>query len=165
MPGLLQSELRLTRPLPSAEVEGYLNLMRTAELLRRQVTELLRSSDLTPAQYNVLRILAGAGARGCSCATMAERMVHFDPDVTRLVDRLAARGLAQRDRDPGDRRLVITRITAEGSALIERLARPIADLHRRQFAALGGERLHMLIVALEDLRRDRESQPQPMEKP
>lgn len=54
----------------------------------RRETELLKTHDLTPPQFNVLRILRGAGADGLICREIADRMLTYDPDVTTLLDRL-----------------------------------------------------------------------------
>ena len=93
MAGRLQKEIRQTKPFASLEEEIFLNLQRTAEVLMRRLTEELKPSDLTPTQYNVLRILRGAEPDGLPCREISARMVTHDPDVTRLLDRLEKRGL------------------------------------------------------------------------
>src|SRR4028119_251696 len=98
MAGRIQAELKQSRPIGSLEEEAFLNLQRTSNALNQGIADLLRSHDLTPAQYNVLRILRGAGEGGLNASDIAGRMITRDPDVTRLVDRLEKRGLVDRWR-------------------------------------------------------------------
>ncbi|HZT58714.1 MAG TPA: MarR family transcriptional regulator [Pyrinomonadaceae bacterium] len=134
------------RPKPGAcrEEEVYLLLLRTTELLWAGVSETLKEADLTPTQYNVLRILRGAGRDGASCREIGERMVTKDSDITRLLDRLEARGLIARVRHAGDRRVIVARITDEGLRLLSDLDHPVASRHRRQLGHLGDRQLGAL---------------------
>src|SRR3954471_17839109 len=95
-------------------------LLRTALERDLQLGHALRPAEVTPAQYNVLRILRNAGAAGAACNDVAERLVRPDPDVTRLLDRLEARGFVTRTRDTADRRVVLARITDGGLAVLEK---------------------------------------------
>ena len=124
--------------------EVYLSILRTAEQMSRGVNETLRQADLTPTQYNALRILRGAGETGASCSEISERMVTKDSDITRLLDRLEARGLISRERDAEDRRRVATRITDEGRQVLAELDVPIAQCHRQQLGHLGEKQLASL---------------------
>ncbi|MBI4422006.1 MAG: MarR family transcriptional regulator [Gemmatimonadetes bacterium] len=149
----LQTEIKQRKPFPSVEVMAYLNLIRTADQLMRQVAEALKPFGITPTQYNVLRILRGAEPHGSMCSEVADRMVTRDPDVTRLLDRMEGRALITRERDEGDRRVVRTRITVEGRRVLEQLEAPLQELHARQLAHLGKTRVRDLITLLETLRR------------
>src|SRR5688572_11825070 len=116
IPGMardLQSEIKQRKPFQLREEELFLNIVRTADLLARKGSELFKDADLSPNQYNVLRILRGAGAEGLACGEVGERMVTRDPDITRLLDRLEKRDLVRRSREKGDRRVVTARITPE----------------------------------------------------
>src|SRR3954467_12921053 len=93
----LQNELKQTKPFGSREEEIYLTILRTAEVLSWGVIETLKRADLTPTQHNALRILRGAGPSGASCREVGERMVTKESDVTRLLNRLEARGLITRE--------------------------------------------------------------------
>ena len=148
----LQKELKQTKPFVSREEEVYLNIQRTAEMLWSGVNETFKRVDLTPTQYNVLRILRGAGGQGVSCSEVSERLVTKDSDITRLLDRLETRGLISRERDKRDRRVITTRITDEGLRLLAGLDKPIAECHRRQLGHLGEKRLATLSKLLEDAR-------------
>ncbi|HEV2175973.1 MAG TPA: MarR family winged helix-turn-helix transcriptional regulator [Terriglobia bacterium] len=137
------------------ETEAFLSLQRAADRTLRGVEQALAAAGLSPAQYNVLRILRGAvgegpeGPRGLTCGEVASRMITRDPDVTRLFDRLEARGLVARSRDRKDRRVVRSRLTAEGSRLLATLDEPILELHHRQLGRLGKARLRLLIELLQ----------------
>lgn len=125
------------------EEAAFLSLLRTVELLSRPLEQLLKTEELSSAQYNVLRILRGA-PEGLTCGEIASRMIAHDPDITRLLDRLEKRNLIARARDTADRRVVLTRITPEGSDLLSRLDQPIRDTHRRLLGHLGNQRLREL---------------------
>ncbi len=131
------------------EEEAFLNVIQTAEALMWGVAETLKPAALTPTQYNILRILRGAGAEGVSCKEAAERMVTKDSDVTRLLDRLEQQRLIKRERHGRDRRVVMTVITDKGLKQLAQLDEPMQELHRRQLAHLGKERLHSLADLLE----------------
>jgi len=152
MVGRLKDALKQRRPFGSLEAEAFLNLEHTADALMRGLAELLKEADLSPTQYNVLRILRGAGPGGLACREIGERMVTRDPDITRLLDRLERRGLIARSRDARDRRVVTTTITPEGTALAGRFDGPVADLHARQLSHLGEKPLGRLIDLLEKAR-------------
>lgn len=130
-----------------AEEAAYVDLVRTAEIVSRPVVDLLKAEDLSPAQYNVLRILRGSPA-GLTCGDIASRMITRDPDITRLLDRLEKRALIERNRDVADRRVVLARITAVGREVLARIDAPLRDLHRRRFGPLGPERLRLLTELL-----------------
>jgi DNA-binding MarR family transcriptional regulator len=136
------------------EEDVYLSLLRTAERLSRGVAETLAAADLTPTQYNALRILRGAGDAGASCTEVSDRMVTKDSDVTRLLDRLEARELISRGREAADRRRVVARITGEGLRLLKELDGPIAETHRRQLGHLGGKQLEALAKLLKAARNE-----------
>jgi DNA-binding MarR family transcriptional regulator len=148
----LQKELRQTKPFGSREEEVYLNIQLTAERLWWGINETLKSSELTPTQYNVLRILRGAGLAGASCSEISERLVTKDSDITRLLDRLETRGLISREREAKDRRIIMARITEEGLRLLSELDKPIERCHRRQLGHMGEKQLATLSRLLDASR-------------
>ena len=121
MPRGLQEEIKQSRPFRSREEEAYLTLVRTADVLTRTVADQLKDFNISETQYNVLRILRGAGPDGHPCSEVGARLLTRDPDVTRLLDRLEKRDLITRARDASDRRVVTIRITPEGLALLKEL--------------------------------------------
>jgi DNA-binding MarR family transcriptional regulator len=100
----------------------------------------------------VLRILRGAGESGASCTVISDRLIKKDADITRLLDRLESRELVSRERVAQDRRVIITRITGTGLALLAELDAPVAECHRQQLAPLGEKKLATLIKLLEEVR-------------
>lgn len=152
MSGKLAKEIRQSKPFRSLEEEAFLNLGRTYEFLAQQLAELLKQYQLTPTQYNMLRILRGAGSDGVTCSQATERMLSPDPDITRLLDRMEAQELIRRERSKEDRRVVITRITARGLALVSRVDEPLDCLLGRMVGRAGESKLRELIDTLEALR-------------
>src|ERR1700692_4648988 len=104
-----------------------LDMMRTMEALSHRFAQVLKTEDLSSNQYNVLRILRGA-PEGLPCGEIGNRMITRDPDITRLLDRLEKRGLISRSRETKDRRMVMTRIAAEGLKLLARLDEPVQEV-------------------------------------
>ena len=148
----LQREIKQTKPFASLEEEVMLNVARTAEHLGTRIAEALKTSDLTPTQYNALRILRGAGPTGLTCGDVGDRMVTKDSDITRLMDRLERRGLIRRERPQTNRRVVLTRITDDGLALLAELDAPMRENARTLLSHLGNQRLKTLNELLEACR-------------
>ena len=152
MAGKLQQEIGQSRPFSSLEEEALLNIHRTADVLEIRLTELLKPYGLTGRQYNVLRILRGAGESGASCKQIAARMVSADPDVTRLIDRMETRHLVTRGRSNGDRRIVAIQIAPAGLELLSALDPSVQGLAQESMKGLDGDALRTLIDLLERLR-------------
>ena len=148
----LQSEIRQSKPFRSLEEEVYLSLIRTTDALYRRHEVLLKIADLSPAQYNVLRILRGSEPHGLACKEIADRMLTRDPDITRLLDRLERRKLVVRSRQRQDRRVIITRISAAGLEVLAQLDKPASELSKACLRHLGKQRLQELIRLLEIVR-------------
>jgi DNA-binding MarR family transcriptional regulator len=148
----LRDEIKQTRPFRSLEEEVLLGLARTADAVQRGFAGVFKAAGLSTTQYNVLRILRGAGSPGLSCGEIAERMVTRDPDLTRLLDRLEARQLATRARDGGDRRVVTTRITQAGLDLLDELEGPLVTEQRRLLGHMGAGQLRQLADLLDEAR-------------
>ena len=143
----LKQEIVQQLPFSSLEEEALLNLLRTADCLQRHFQRSTKEWGITGTQYNVLRILRGAGGP-LPCGEIANRMITRDPDVTRLLDRLEKRGLISRCRETKDRRTVMTRITPAGLKLLANLDEPVQSAHRRQLGHLGPKRLRALAELL-----------------
>ena len=123
------------------ERQVYLLLQHISGEMVYELGTILRPAGITPEQYQVLRILSDAGPAGVPLSVIAERSPAGDPDITRLVDRLEQRGLARRERDTVDRRVITATITGDGRRLHAKLEKAVAALHRRQLATLGHEGL------------------------
>jgi DNA-binding MarR family transcriptional regulator len=139
------------RLAPCPEEAAYLELLRTADLLSRNLSYLLKKEDLSSTQYNVLRILRGA-PDGLPCGEIGNRMITRDPDITRLLDRLEKRDLISRHRETKDRRMVMARITPAGIQLLSQMDDPVMEAHRAQLGHLGRERLKSLTGLLQVAR-------------
>jgi len=127
-------------------------VIRTADVLSAEIAvDVFKSYAISPTQYNVLRILRGAGGN-LACGEIASRMITRDPDITRLLDRLEKRGLISRCRHDSDRRVVATRITDSGLALLSELDPVLDGAHRKQLGHMGPAKLKQLIALLEEAR-------------
>ena len=133
----------------------FVSLQRTANDLLESSEAVLKTAGLSHTQYNVLRILRGAMPAGLACREIAERMITRDPDITRLLDRLEARGWVSRSRELADRRIITTRITPKGLKLLHRLDKPVARLHREQLGPVGENKLRALLKLLEAARNQK----------
>ncbi|HEY1273138.1 MAG TPA: MarR family transcriptional regulator [Terriglobales bacterium] len=149
----IQAEIKQSKPFASLEEETAIALARTSDQLERRVTELLKKHDLTATQYNVLRILRGAGEEGHACSAIGERMVTRDPDITRLLDRMERAGLCVRNRDAHDRRVIVTRVTPKGLDVLRRLDTPVRELNLKLLGHMGEARLKTLLRLLQDVRQ------------
>jgi DNA-binding MarR family transcriptional regulator len=132
---------------------AFLALVRTAAVLGDDLDRLLAPHGLSQPQYNVLRILRGAGGDGLCRHEIRDRLLSRMPDVTRLVDRLEESGLAERVRDAVDRRVVRTTITDAGRVLLGQLDAPVAAEHARQFGHLSTEEVGRLVALLDAVRQ------------
>jgi DNA-binding MarR family transcriptional regulator len=129
----------------------FVAIVKTADSLSQEAEQLIKAHHLTGAQYNVLRILRGAETEGLLCRGISERMISRDPDITRLLDRMEKRRLITRERQKDDRRVIKTRITAEGLAFLKKLDHPVRDLHKRQFGHMKASRMKILAELLEEV--------------
>jgi DNA-binding MarR family transcriptional regulator len=136
----------------SAAENAFLSVVSAAGGLLRGVDILLNRHGLTVAQYNVLRILRGAGEQGACGREIAGRLITVEPDITRLLDRVEKRGFISRRRDAQDRRFVNARITPAGLEALAVLDAPVGELHHRQFGRLSGAELTQLAAVLEKVR-------------
>ena len=148
----LRDELKMAKPFKSVEEEAILSIARTAAILEHAGAEALKPFNLTITQYNVLRILRGAGDPGLCRNEVGERLVTKVPDVTRLLDRMEASELIVRQRGGDDRRFVATRITEKGLKLLEKIDRELPAIHERQLGHVSQKRLRDLISLLEEVR-------------
>lgn len=144
-------EIKQTRPFPSKTQEAAVALIRTADLVRRALGNVVEPSGITTQQYNVLRILRGAGEKGLPTLEIADRMVEETPGITRLIDRLEAKKLVIRRRCETDRRQVFCLITPAGDALLKRLDTPV-ETAMASIATLNKKELSQLIELLDRAR-------------
>src|SRR5919199_2517671 len=137
------------RARPPRAQTAYVALLSTADRVRTFFETVCAPFDITAQQYNVLRILRGAEPEGLPTLTIAERMIERTPVITRMVDRLEAKGLVAREVRPHDRRRVYCRITKKGLSLLKLLDDPVGEFNRSAFRALSVVELRQLVALLE----------------
>ena len=148
----LQEEIKQKASFSSIEQEALLSIHWTAGLLAYRAQNILKKRGLTLSQYNVLRILRGAGRDGLRCSEIGERLIHRDPDITRILGRLQKQGMIEQRRDPADRRAIYSRISATGLRILRRMDPLVDRTTRASLAHLAPERLLLLIRLLEEVR-------------
>lgn len=140
----------------SPEQEVFLGLWRTYDRLRAFEDELFRRFDLTPQQYNALRLLLAAAPEPVPTLTLADRLVSRAPDITRMLDKLEQAGLVSRVRPAENRRKVLVSITEAGSNLVDEIAAPLRDCHAKQLGHLSEAELKQLAGLLKAARKPHE---------
>lgn len=150
----IREEIKQSKPFRTKSQEAYVALVRTADDSKRLAGAILESSGVTLQQYNVLRILRGAGDAGLPTLAVAERMLERTPGVTRLIDRMERKGWVTRERCTEDRRRVWCRISEPGLSLLESLDRPIDDLDKAIGRALDDSELETLLGLLDRIRAE-----------
>jgi DNA-binding MarR family transcriptional regulator len=148
----IQDEIKQRKPFASPTAEAVVALARTSDLARRQLSAVVGARGVTLQQYNVLRILRGAGSEGLPTLEIAGRMIEQAPGVTRLLDRLEAKKLVRRERCEQDRRQVLCRITPAGLEVLAPLDGPVLEAGQRFMAPLGVRDLATFVKLLDRLR-------------
>lgn len=148
MPSDLRTEIRQRKPFRSLGEEAFLNVARTQAVFAHRLERVLEPRGLSPTQYNVLRMLRGAGQAGLCRNEIRDRLITRMPDVTRLLDRMEDAGLVSRVRSTEDRRLVTTTLTADGRALVDDLDGEIDRVHAEQVGHLSDGQLRTLVELL-----------------
>ena len=150
--GTVREAIRQGVPFRTDSHEALLTLLMTSEKIHWPYQELFAEHDLTPQQFNVLRILRGAGKAGLPTLEIADRMVQRTPGITRLLDRLERKEWVLRTRSPQDRRQVLCAITDQGLSLLERLDDLVDDLDARALEPLTEAETRKLIRLLDKVR-------------
>jgi DNA-binding MarR family transcriptional regulator len=148
----LQRELRQKRPFRSVAHEATLGLLRTADLVRRALAAVIEPHGITGQQFNVLRILRGAAPEPLPTLEIADRMIEQTPGITRLLDRLEAKGLVARNRCRTDRRQMHCRITDAGRALLDELEQPVDQAGEDVMRPIGRAGQRQLNALLDRIR-------------
>ena len=150
--GRLQREIRQNQPFSSKGQEAFLSLLRTGDVVKHRFTQLFEGAGITFQQYNVLRILRGAGEDGLPTLEIGDRMIERTPGVTRLLDRLEGKGFVTRARSPEDRRKVLCHISPAGLDLLTSLDQPVREADEMVFQGMSETDLDTLIRILDELR-------------
>jgi DNA-binding MarR family transcriptional regulator len=144
----LQTEIKQAKPFVNLQEEAFLNLLRTAAVGAHESEQRLRPYGLSETQYNVLRILRGAGERGLVQHEVGERLVAQVPDVPRILSRMEKAGWITRCRGTVDRRTVYARLTPRGLKLVNELDDKMTIRDMRLFSAMTREELERLCELL-----------------
>ena len=147
----------MNKKTPTRTGIAYFTLLTTADRLSVFFEAVVAPFDITRQQYNVLKILRGAGPEGLPTLVVAERMIELTPGITRMIDRLEAKGLVGRELRKGDRRCVYCKITEKGMDLLEALDEPVQQANRAAFSGLNQADLEQVIGLLEKIRKVCES--------
>jgi DNA-binding MarR family transcriptional regulator len=150
--GGIQVEIAQRRPFHSVKAEIAVSILRTAALLERHFTQVVARTGLTIQQYNVLRILRGAGNEGMPTLVIRDRMIHEAPGITRLLDKLEKAGLARRERTASDRRQVFCFITEQGLAVLDELEQEMREADEVAVGNLSDAEQRQLLKLLEGVR-------------
>jgi MarR family transcriptional regulator, organic hydroperoxide resistance regulator len=148
----LQEEIKQRVPFESIGGEAILSILHTADVIHRRTAKAMEPFGVTPQQYNVLRILRGAGCAGLPTLEIADRMIEQAPGITRMIDRLEIKKLVVRERGCDDRRQVVCRISDEGLDLLTRMDAPLRDDARFLVGTASEEELVWLIKILDSIR-------------
>lgn len=148
----LREEIQQTKPFHDRSHAAALALLRTADELRRTIDTLIAPHGVSAEQYNVLRILRGAGEKGLPTLEIAARLLERNPGITRLIDKLEAKKLVERKRCITDRRQVFCTITQAGAELINKLDEPARQQNKHLFRGLTGAQTDVLIELLDRVR-------------
>ena len=140
----VQAEIHQRTPFRSVYQEATVALLRTASMIGRANARVLEPYGLSPAQYNALRIIRGAGTGGIPTLAIRERMIEEGTTITRLVDKLEEAGLISRERSLPDRRQVFCFATDAGRALLDEVNPLIDDLDEVVMRNLSERQLGVL---------------------
>lgn len=152
----LGRELGMSRPFSSLGQEAALSVLHTADWIRRHLAQALGGGEVTLQQFNVLRILRGAGPEGLPTLSIAERMIEHAPGITRLIDRLAKKGWVERRRGIEDRRCVYCTLTDAGSELLDQISPAVESADSSVLAMLDEGEQRRLIELLDKVRATNE---------
>ncbi len=150
-PASLREQLKKKGPFDSLEQEAMLGILRTSDLLENRLARLLREHDLTPSQYNAMRIMRGEG-QPMPCLEVADRMIQVAPAITRVVNQLVRRRLINKQQSGEDRRVFLIELTPSGMRMLKKLDEPIRQLHRRLLGHVSKADLKSLNAILETAR-------------
>ena len=132
----------------SRQQDAVVNVLRTANYLGRFCAPMFDQHGITSQQFNVLRILRGAGLGGLPTLDIAERMIEQAPGITRLLDRLERKKLVRRERPADNRRQVLCYITKPGLDLLQELDTPVRNKVNQALHRLDKSEIEELIRLL-----------------
>jgi len=149
---VLRDEIKQTRPFSSPAHEAVVSILRTAAVVQRYISQVVDGSGITIQQYNVLRILRGAGSAGLPTLAIRDRMIEEAAGITRLLDKLETAGHVVRERSTPDRRQVLCHITPAGLRLLTQLDEPVDAANDYALAMLDDAERRALVELLGAVR-------------
>ncbi|MEN8145684.1 MAG: MarR family transcriptional regulator [Gemmatimonadota bacterium] len=149
--GRIKQEIKQGKPFGSHARAAAVSLVRTVDMLKGFIGDVLSAGGITLQQYNVLRILRGAGEAGLPTLEIRERLLERSAGITKLMDRLERKGLVRRERGTDDRRQIRCHITPEALSLLSSLEAPVAAAEEAALG-LGPEDLASLLGILDRIR-------------
>jgi len=162
--GSLKYEIQQNKPFYSLRHEAVLGLLKTTDLVRRVISGVVEPAGITMQQYNVLRILRGAGNKALPTLEIRKRMIEQTPGITRLLDKLEQRGWVIRNRHDGDRRQVLCLITPAGKKLIDSLDDAVNAIGDRLLETVSDTEVSVMMQAMDKLRAAEGAKPSPSRK-
>jgi DNA-binding MarR family transcriptional regulator len=151
------SELIKQERFRSSGQESFLNIVVTSNWIMAELAATMAPFGVTPAQYNVLRILRGSHPRSLTCSAVGERLLDRTPDVTRLLNRLERAGLVSRERSSEDRRVVEVSVSEKGMHLLDRMQEQVEQKVDQLTGHLSAEEHRFLNELLERIREDQKT--------
>ena len=151
-PRRVAEDIQQSKPFRTPHQEAAIALLRTADVVRRRISAVIERAGITGQQYNVLRIVRGAGEAGIPTLDIAKRMIERTPGITRLLDQLEAKKLVQRDRCESDRRQVLCTITAAGLELLRDADGIVTEIESTSLGRLSDVKTRQLIQLLDAIR-------------
>ena len=148
----IEERLQTSQPIENRRERAMLNIFHTGNTLRNRINDCLKSFELTDPQYNVLRILRGQRGKPMNLFEVGDRMVHRESNVSRIVDKLEAKGLVQRKEDPANRRRVDITITEAGLAALGAIQPLLDEEIRFCFDGLDAAQIEVLCELLDKIQ-------------
>ena len=162
--GDIRTEIAQRRPFHSIKAEVAVSILRTAALIERHFAQVVARTGVTTQQYNVLRILRGAGEEGLPTLVIRDRMIHAAPGITRLLDKLESAGLARRERTSPDRRQVFCYITPRGLEVLDQLDEEMRKADEVAVGNLSDAEQRQLLKLLEGVRAGQRAGSEPIDR-
>ena len=150
--GKIYGELKQSKRFADPRQEAAIALLRTADVLRSRIETALLPHQVSPEQYNVLRILRGAPDHRLPTLEIASRMITRAPNITRLIDKLVQKQFVSRCDHESDRRVVVVKLTAKGLDLVNGISTSINEIDAQGLAALSKAQVETLIEILDAVR-------------
>jgi DNA-binding MarR family transcriptional regulator len=146
----VEERIKTDQPLP-LQRRTIIHLMLVNNLIGEQMSQALKPFEVSLQQFNVLRILRGQKGKPANLSTLNDRMVSRMSNTTRLVDKLIAKGLADRNTCPENRRKVEIRLTEKGLESLKAMDRAVDAAEKKLMGSFSDEQLRQLNELLDNV--------------